>query len=122
MQLEIRGLTKRFGATLALDRADLSLRHGTVHALVGGNGCGKSTTIKVLAGVHRADGGRIEIAGTTWDAVDYDARAGRSAGLRFVHQDGFDSRRSDVDAEISTAHAGTLTWDGPSCGGILVRG
>ncbi len=85
--VRVTGLTKRFGATLALDRADLSLRHGTVHALVGGNGCGKSTTIKVLAGVHRADGGRIEIAGTTWDAVDYDARAGRSAGLRFVHQD-----------------------------------
>ncbi|MQA35400.1 sugar ABC transporter ATP-binding protein [Modestobacter roseus] len=85
--LRITGMTKRFGATLALDGADLALRHGTVHALVGGNGCGKSTTIKVLAGVHRADAGRIEVAGSVWSAADYDARAGRAAGLRFVHQD-----------------------------------
>jgi len=85
--LRVSGLTKRFGATLALDRAELTLRHGTVHGLVGGNGCGKSTTIKVLAGVHRADAGTIEIAGQTWSADDYDPRAGRAAGLRFVHQD-----------------------------------
>ncbi|SOD97946.1 sugar ABC transporter ATP-binding protein [Blastococcus haudaquaticus] len=85
--LRIAGMTKRFGATLALDAADLTLRQGTVHALVGGNGCGKSTTIKVLAGVHRADAGRIEMAGSSWSAAEYDARAGRAAGLRFVHQD-----------------------------------
>ena len=85
--LRISGMTKRFGATLALDGVHLSLRHGTVHALVGGNGCGKSTTIKVLAGVHRADAGRIEMAGSAWSAAEYDARAGRAAGLRFVHQD-----------------------------------
>jgi ABC-type sugar transport system ATPase subunit len=85
--LRVSGLTKRFGATLALDRAELSLRHGTVHGFVGGNGCGKSTTIKVLAGVHRADAGTIEVAGQTWSADDYDPRAGRAAGLRFVHQD-----------------------------------
>jgi ribose transport system ATP-binding protein len=85
--LRVSGLSKRFGATVALDRAELALRHGTVHALVGGNGCGKSTTIKVLAGVHRADAGTIEVAGQTWTADDYDPRAGRAAGLRFVHQD-----------------------------------
>lgn len=85
--LRITGMTKRFGATTALDGADLALRAGTVHALVGGNGCGKSTTIKVLAGVHRADAGRIEVAGSVWTAAGYDARAGRAAGLRFVHQD-----------------------------------
>jgi len=85
--LRVQGMTKRFGATLALDGAGLALRHGTVHALVGGNGCGKSTAIKVLAGVHRADAGRIEVAGRSWDVSDYDPRAGRAAGLRFVHQD-----------------------------------
>ena len=85
--LSVSGLTKRFGATLALDGADLALRHGTVHALIGGNGCGKSTTIKVLAGVNRADAGTIEVAGQSWTAADYDARAGLAAGLRFVHQD-----------------------------------
>ena len=85
--LSVTGLTKRFGATLALDGAGLQLRHGSVHALIGGNGCGKSTTIKVLAGVHRADAGTIQVADDSWSAVDYDARSGRAAGLRFVHQD-----------------------------------
>jgi ABC-type sugar transport system ATPase subunit len=85
--LRASGLTKRFGGTLALDEADLTLRAGTVHALVGGNGCGKSTIIKVLAGVHRADAGRIDARGTGWEAATYGPRDARAAGLRVVHQD-----------------------------------
>ncbi|MGY1812599.1 sugar ABC transporter ATP-binding protein [Blastococcus sp. SYSU D00820] len=114
--LRIRGLTKRFGATLALDGADLALRHGTVHALVGGNGCGKSTSIKVLAGVHRGDAGRIEVAGRSWDVADYDPRAGREAGLRFVHQDlGLFPQLSVAenfafDAGYPTGPAGKVRW------------
>lgn len=114
--LRVTGLTKRFGATLALDGADLALRHGTVHALVGGNGCGKSTSIKVLAGVHRADAGRIEVAGQEWDVADYDPRAGRAAGLRFVHQDlGLFPQLSVAenfafDAGYPTGPAGKVRW------------
>ncbi|WP_051274648.1 sugar ABC transporter ATP-binding protein [Cellulomonas sp. URHD0024] len=85
--LHVSGLTKRFGGTAALDRAVLTLRAGTVHALVGGNGSGKSTIIKVLAGVHRADSGRIETRRKTWDASEYGARSAWEAGFRFVHQD-----------------------------------
>ena len=116
--LSTTGLTKRFGATLALDRADLSVRHGTVHALVGGNGSGKSTTIKILAGVHRADAGRVHVAGTSWDAGDYDPRAGRLAGLRFVHQDlGLFSDLSiaenfALDAGYPTAPGSRIQWRG----------
>jgi len=114
--LRISGLTKRFGATLALDGADLALRHGTVHALVGGNGCGKSTSIKVLAGVHRGDAGRIEVAGRSWHVDDYDPRAGRAAGLRFVHQDlGLFPELSVAenfafDAGYPTGPAGKVRW------------
>jgi len=114
--LRVKGMTKRFGATLALDGAGLALRHGTVHALVGGNGCGKSTAIKVLAGVHRADAGQIEVAGRSWDVSDYDPRAGRAAGLRFVHQDlGLFPQLSVAenfafDAGYPTGPAGNVRW------------
>ena len=61
--LELRGVTKRFGATRALRDARLDLRAGEVHALVGENGAGKSTLIKVLTGLYRPDGGEILLDG-----------------------------------------------------------
>jgi len=85
--LSVAGLTKRFGATLALDDASLAVRPGTVHALLGGNGSGKSTAIKVLAGVHQADAGRVRIGGRDQDLTSWSAADAREAGLRFVHQD-----------------------------------
>ena len=85
--LSITGLTKRFGATLALDEAALTVRAGTVHALLGGNGSGKSTTVKVLAGVHHADAGRLRIGAVDHDLSRFGPSEARVAGLRFVHQD-----------------------------------
>ncbi len=79
--LEIRGLTKRFAATLALDRVDITVAAGEIHALVGENGAGKSTLIKILAGVHPPDAGEIRFLG---EPV---ARYGAHLPLSFVHQD-----------------------------------
>ena len=59
----VRGLTKRFTATLALDRVDFDVRPGEIHALLGQNGAGKSTLIKILAGVYEADEGEIRLRG-----------------------------------------------------------
>lgn len=73
--LSARGLSKSFGSTRALDGVDLDLAPGRVHALLGTNGCGKSTLVKVLAGVHRADAGRV-----VWPGHDAPA-------IAFVHQD-----------------------------------
>jgi ABC-type sugar transport system ATPase subunit len=61
--VRVEHLTKAFGATQALKDCSFELRAGEVHALVGENGSGKSTFVKVLSGVHMPDSGRIEIAG-----------------------------------------------------------
>lgn len=61
--LQARGISKKFDAVQALDRVDLEVREGEVHALVGENGAGKSTFGKVLAGVVQPDAGEIQIAG-----------------------------------------------------------
>ena len=61
--LELRGISKRFGATRALDDVSLTVRPGEVHALVGENGAGKSTLIKIVTGVHEPDEGSITVGG-----------------------------------------------------------
>ena len=84
--LTVRGLSKTFTGTKALDRVDFDVRAGEVHALVGQNGSGKSTLIKVLAGFHDPDpGADIELDGRP--LALHSAAASRTAGLRFVHQD-----------------------------------
>ncbi|MFF4117362.1 sugar ABC transporter ATP-binding protein [Streptomyces sp. NPDC001714] len=79
--VRIRGLTKRFGGTRALDGVDLDVRAGSVLALLGPNGAGKSTLIKVLAGVHHADAGSVTVAGHPLGS----RAAARS--MSFIHQD-----------------------------------
>ena len=85
--LSVRGVSKDFGATRALRDVHLELRAGEVHALIGGNGCGKSTLIKCLAGIHQADQGVLEIGGQELELSDQTAERAREVGLRFVHQD-----------------------------------
>src|ERR1700675_1574481 len=57
------GLTKRFGGKTVVDRLDLAVPPGSVYALLGDNGAGKSTTIRMLTGLLPSDGGRAEIFG-----------------------------------------------------------
>ncbi|MEY4533438.1 MAG: hypothetical protein RI926_1207 [Actinomycetota bacterium] len=85
--LTITGLNKTFGGTQALSDASLTVRKGTVHALLGGNGSGKSTSIKILAAVYTADSGDLTILGKHYSLSGYTAQIAQQAGLRFVHQD-----------------------------------
>jgi ABC-2 type transport system ATP-binding protein len=59
----VRGLTKTFGRTVALDGLDLEVHAGEVHGFLGPNGAGKSTTIRVLLGLLRADSGEATLLG-----------------------------------------------------------
>src|ERR1700740_440162 len=61
--IEIRGLRKSFGRTMALDGLDLEVRAGEVHAFLGPNGAGKTTTIRILLGLLRKDAGQAELLG-----------------------------------------------------------
>ena len=69
--VQVRGLTKNFGAVRALDGLDLEVSEGEVHGFLGPNGAGKSTTIRVLLGLARADSGTARLlGGDPWtDAV-----------------------------------------------------
>lgn len=82
---ELRGVTKRFGATLALEDVSLDLMPGEVHGLVGENGAGKSTLVKILAGVYQPDQGTIWLDG---EATQLQGPAhSRSLGIAVVHQE-----------------------------------
>lgn len=59
----MRGITKRFGAVLANDQVDFSLRPGEIHALLGENGAGKTTLMRILYGLYHADAGQIHLHG-----------------------------------------------------------
>ena len=61
--IEIAGLTKRFGTTVALDGLDLTVEQGEVHGFLGPNGAGKTTTLRVLLGTVRADSGTARVLG-----------------------------------------------------------
>jgi len=82
--LEIEGVSKRFGATVALEDVSLKLQPGEVHALVGENGAGKSTLVRILAGMLSPDSGRIRL---NHGSAEGKSPAGQTRGLAFIHQD-----------------------------------
>jgi ribose transport system ATP-binding protein len=87
--LVVRGLTKTFGSTIALNQMDAAFTSGTVHGLIGENGSGKSTFVKVVAGAHRADLGQVTLDGTAIAASGGASdQAAREIRVACVYQDG----------------------------------
>ena len=84
--LVVRGVSKAYGSTQALDDVSAAVEPGSVHALVGGNGSGKSTLIKILAGVVHADAGELVAKGQPSEAGSQTPARARAMGLHFVHQ------------------------------------
>ena len=83
--LRLRGIHKRYGPTHALRGVDLDLDRGEVLALVGENGAGKSTMVKILTGVIQPDEGEIALAGQVQRFAN--AHASQAAGIVAVHQE-----------------------------------
>jgi len=77
--IEAEGLTKRFGATQALDGVDLAAAEGTVLGVLGPNGAGKTTAVRILATLLRPDSGRATVAG--YDVVRDASKVRRIVGL-----------------------------------------
>ena len=84
MELELRGVTKRFGPVVANEAVDFSVRGGEIVALVGENGAGKSTLMNVLYGLYAADEGDILLDG---EVRNFSGPAEAiAAGIGMVHQ------------------------------------
>jgi len=84
--LRLTRVSKRFGGVLALDHVDWDVLPGEVHCLVGENGCGKSTLIKIVAGVHPPEpGSGVEIAGH--DVLPLTPSAAHALGIQVIFQD-----------------------------------
>ncbi|PRZ34777.1 monosaccharide ABC transporter ATP-binding protein (CUT2 family) [Antricoccus suffuscus] len=114
--LEFRAVSKTFGTTRALSNVSFDVPSGRVHALCGGNGSGKSSLIRILAGVETADTGTVTVGGVEHQLTDPSPQWARESGLRFVHQDlGLFLELSVAEniamtARYPTNRAKTISW------------
>ena len=83
--LEMKNINKSFGQIQVLKNAKLTVEAGTVHALLGENGAGKSTMMNILSGVYPKDAGSIFFDGKTYDHMTI--RQSEKSGIAFVHQE-----------------------------------
>ena len=85
--LTMRGISKQFPGTRALNNVDFTLRRGEIHALMGENGAGKSTLIKVLTGVYEMDGGHVYVDGIQGEAHIHSPQDAQNLGISTVYQE-----------------------------------
>ena len=83
--INMRGISKEFGPVKALDNVDMVVRKGSIHGVIGANGAGKSTIIKVLAGIYSRDAGTVSVDGKQLDAIT--PASIEAEGVHFIHQD-----------------------------------
>ena len=83
--LTMKGISKSFGSTQALQNVDLEVSQGQVLALIGENGAGKSTLMKVLSGAHSPDSGTMHLAGVPYAPTG--PQVARTAGAGMIYQE-----------------------------------
>jgi branched-chain amino acid transport system ATP-binding protein/branched-chain amino acid transport system permease protein len=104
--LEVRGLSKHFGGLKAVDGVDIAVRRGGVHALIGPNGSGKTTTLNVLSGLYRATSGSILLDGTDITNMPPHRRTAAGLGRTFQNIRLFRSMTALENVEIGAERPG----------------
>ncbi len=112
MALEVQSLSKHFGGLKAVDDVSFSVRRGSVHALIGPNGSGKTTTLNVLSGLYVATSGRVILAGHDVSALPPHARTAAGMGRTFQNIRLFRSMTALENVVIGAEHAGNDIGEG----------
>jgi branched-chain amino acid transport system permease protein len=104
--LDVTGLSKYFGGLKAVDGVDIQVRRGGVHALIGPNGSGKTTTLNVLSGLYKATAGRILLDGTDITNMPPHLRTAAGLGRTFQNIRLFRSMTALENVEIGAERPG----------------
>jgi branched-chain amino acid transport system permease protein len=104
--LEVKGLSKHFGGLKAVDEVDIAVRRGGVHALIGPNGSGKTTTLNVLSGLYKATSGKILLDGTDITTMPPHLRTAAGLGRTFQNIRLFRSMTALENVEIGAERPG----------------
>jgi branched-chain amino acid transport system permease protein len=104
--LDVTGLSKYFGGLKAVDGVDIQVRRGGVHALIGPNGSGKTTTLNVLSGLYKATAGRIMLDGTDITEMPPHLRTAAGLGRTFQNIRLFRSMTALENVEIGAERPG----------------
>jgi len=104
--LQVIGLSKYFGGLKAVDGVDIAVRRGGVHALIGPNGSGKTTTLNVLSGLYKATAGRIMLDGTDITVMPPHLRTAAGLGRTFQNIRLFRSMTALENVEIGAERPG----------------
>ncbi|MGY3446789.1 branched-chain amino acid ABC transporter ATP-binding protein/permease [Bradyrhizobium sp. USDA 4473] len=104
--LEVTGLSKHFGGLKAVDGVDIAVKRGSVHALIGPNGSGKTTTLNVLSGLYKATSGKIVLDGTDITAMAPHQRTAAGLGRTFQNIRLFRSMTALENVEIGAERPG----------------
>ena len=111
--LEVTGLSKYFGGLKAVDGVDISVKRGGVHALIGPNGSGKTTTLNVLSGLYKATSGKVLLDGTDITTMPPHQRTAAGLGRTFQNIRLFRSMTALENVEVGAERPGnTLIGQG----------
>jgi ribose transport system ATP-binding protein len=106
--LQVSHLRKTYGGAIAIDDVSMTVNSGEVHALLGQNGCGKSTLVKSLTGVVVPDSGDVELFG---EPLDFPAGDPHKNGIAVIHQDiGLVDEMTVLENLGANARYGTRLW------------
>jgi branched-chain amino acid transport system permease protein len=121
MVLEVKGLAKYFGGLKAVDDVDIEVRRGGVHALIGPNGSGKTTTLNVLSGLYKATAGRVLLDGTDVTEMPPHLRAAAGLGRTFQNIRLFRSMTALENVVIGAERPGNTLLGGGGADALTAR-